>query len=694
MTKYWPYFILFYLSAALLFPVVFTGADSFFIKQDNLHQAFPWYNKLAIALHKGYLPVWDANTFGGKNFAGEPQTGIFYPVNIIWCFIFGSVRGISTYWLDILVSMHYLLCLFGMYRLARVFRLPAVSAIASSLVFTFASAVGARAAGQTCIFFGLTWLPWGVYFIARFCLQGKRPGLIVLAGVVGGLQILAGHVQPFFHTIMIDGLMLVWYSLKVRKVWWRLVIGIAISVFVIVGVAFLISLPQLYYMFQYMALSYRTVSHGLFIGPGQKVPLFIYSHWFIIHPENFLNFLGRHYAQPDDDNTLYMGVLPLLLVILYLFWFRSAKVSAVHAGLTKLLMIILGIGLISSMGYLTLFYIVLYHIPFVNLIRQLGRYIVLISFSSSLLVGLGVTYLSGIRQWIFNKAVKEKRIFGICLAVTALAVGELFPGIVPAVVWVPYLIVFVFLGWLGWSLWSKYWPAISVAVIFVDILLNPVGYLPTRTYFYPDRFYGRNRIIDTLESTYGKYRVEMNMANYALMRRNLGDIYDIQTKNGYGATVNKDFSDLISRFPAQERNVDDLLNIRYVVTDKSLDSGYIYRDSAEYLKLYERKTWYPRCYWKHQLGEIGPQIENENKGTLRQLAYSDNGEKLVVDCNTPDTLIFSENYYPGWVCYNNGKMIKIYPATINSYPKLFRSIALGRGRHFIELRYGKPFHWF
>src|SRR5580698_5770740 len=129
MTKYWPYFILFYLSAALLFPVVFTGADSFFIKQDNLHQAFPFYNKLAIALHKGFLPVWDANTYGGKNFAGELQAGIFYPVNLGWCWIFGSAKGIDTYRLDLLVSFHYLICVFGMCKLARVFGLSAIGSI-------------------------------------------------------------------------------------------------------------------------------------------------------------------------------------------------------------------------------------------------------------------------------------------------------------------------------------------------------------------------------------------------------------------------------------------------------------------------------------------------------------------------------------------------------------------------------------
>jgi len=46
-------------------PVIFTREASFCIKQDNLHQTYPFFNKLAISLHKGYLPIWYANTYGG-----------------------------------------------------------------------------------------------------------------------------------------------------------------------------------------------------------------------------------------------------------------------------------------------------------------------------------------------------------------------------------------------------------------------------------------------------------------------------------------------------------------------------------------------------------------------------------------------------------------------------------------------------
>ena len=651
-TALWVFLSLLCTAVVLLFPVL-TREASFFIKQDNLHQAYPWYNKLTIALHRGYLPVWDANTFGGKNFAGEPQTGIFYPINIIWCFVFGTEKGIGTYYLDLLVALHYLIALLGMYTLARAFKLSVIGAFAAALVFAFSGPVGARAAGQTCIFYGLTLVPWVIYFIARYYLVRRTKIYLILAGVIGGLQMLAGHMQPFFHAMLIGGIMVLFYEYRNRRNWLSFLSSVTINLILILLVAFIVALPQIYYSAQYMSRCYRTISGGMFIGPGQKVPLYIYSHWFIIKLSNLGNFLAPGYAQPDDDNILYMGILPLILTIIYLIWPKRAQITTIHLGLTKLLIIILVIGFLSAMGYLTFFYLVLYLIPFVNLVRQLGRYITMISFSSSLLTGLAITYIMPIMEWLFRKK-------GI-------------PDNKP-------------LSWL---------PNVAIGVIFIDLLLNPVGYLPAGTYYYPDYFYGRNRIINSLENTsYGKYRVAFNMNNYALVRRNLGDIYNIQTKWGYGATVDKPYSDFVTNDRRPGSETDDLLNVRYVITDKNLDSNYIYKDSVQQLKLYERKNWYPRCYWKRQLGLPGPEIEAENRGSIHPLIYSDNEQKLEVECTVPDTLIFSENDYPGWVCYDNGKKIGIYPVTIKNYPPLFRSVALNKGRHIIEFSYRYAFHWF
>jgi hypothetical protein len=636
----------------LLYPVIFAHEASFFIKQDNLHQAYPWYNKLASSLHKGYLPVWDANTFGGKSFAGEPQPGIFYPVNIVWCLVFGTENGISTYYLDLLVSLHYIIGLLGMYAFARIFQLSTIGAFAAALVFAFAGPVGARAAGQTCIFYGLTLLPWTLYFIARYYLVRPNRLYLILAGLIGGMQILAGHMQPFFHTMLIGGIMLLFYEYQRRSKRLTFILSTAVNLLIILAVSIIVALPQIYYSAQYLSQCYRTVSYGIFIAPGQKVPLYIYSHWFIISLSNLGNFLAQGYAQPDDDNILYMGILPLLLTIIYLIWPKMARITPDHSILTKILTVVLLIGFLSAMGKLTFFYLVLYSIPMVNQVRQLGRYIIMISFSVSLLTGLAITYINSIKEWLFQKAGGP--------AVKAFS-------------------------WL---------PLMAVGVIFIDLLLNPVGYLPARSIYYPDHFYGRNRIIDSLEKTYGQYRVSFDMTNYGMERRNLGDIYKIQTKWGYGATVNKPYSDFVHFDHRRSSDIDDLLNVRYVITDKNLDSNYIYKDSTLDMKLYERKSWYPRCYWKHQLGLSGAKIEHNNKDSIHQLSYTDNEERVAVECGVADTLIFSENDYPGWVCYDNGKNIPIFSVTIQRYPPLFRSIALIRGKHLIAFRYKYAFHWF
>jgi hypothetical protein len=128
----WPYLFLIAITAVLLYPVIFDKTASFCIKQDNVHQGYPFFAKLNSSLHKGYLPVWDANTYGGRSLAGGIEPGIFYPLSILWCFLFGSINGIDVYYLDLLVCSHYLICLIGMYRVAKAFRLPTTASIFSA----------------------------------------------------------------------------------------------------------------------------------------------------------------------------------------------------------------------------------------------------------------------------------------------------------------------------------------------------------------------------------------------------------------------------------------------------------------------------------------------------------------------------------------------------------------------------------
>lgn len=265
---------------------------------------------------------------------------------------------------------------------------------------------------------------------------------------------------------------------------------------------------------------------------------------------------------------------------------------------------------------------------------------------------------------------------------------------IPPEVSIPILLVFVFFLVVMFSENVAYLSILAVAIICIDLYLNPVSYLPASTAFYPKAFYGRNRLTDFLETTYGKYRLSFDFEDYSQERRNLGDVYNIQTKFGYGATFNKTYLDFLRSGRRSDAAIDDLLNVRYIITDKTLDSGFVFKDSAGSQKLYERRNYYPRIYWKRQLGERGADIEIENKNSVRQVVYSDLYQKIEVNCSIPDTLILSENYYPGWKCYDNQKEIKIYPISIYDHPPLFRSITLDKGTHVIEFKYNKVFYFF
>jgi hypothetical protein len=686
-------FLLLGVTLALLYPIIISRQGTFCIIGDNLHLAYPFLNKLSIALHKGYLPIWDANTFGGKNFPGELQSGTLYPLNILWCLLFGSAKGIDVYYIDLLVAAHYFICVMGMYKLGIVLQMRVEAAMGASLVFSFTGIMAARSGCETHIFYGLALLPWVILFVFKYYWLRPAKKYLIIAGLVAALQILAGHIQPFFHTILIAGIIITFYEFERRKSWGGFLLAVPLRMGMILVPALLLALPQIYYSVQYLSSCYREVGQdGTYIGPTEKVPLRIYLYRYLLRPEDFQNALGQKSVLLNDFNFVYMGILPLFLCIMFLAKSKILNLLPDHISFRRLLIIILVVGMVSVLGYLTFFPYFLYAAPIVNGIRELSRYVILISFADALLTGLALTYACRIGELFFKESSKGGIVLLSVLVLNCLY-WILFQGSrIGLNVSIPYLFTFLFFlilksvrtgAWVGWM---------AIGFILLDLWVNPLNYGSTGSFFYPARFYARNKIIDSLETRYGKYRVTFDMNTYAFTLRNLGDIYNIQTKFGYGGTVNQSYFNFIYFNNSPE--IDDLLNIKYVITDKLMDSNYIFRDSVRYLKLYERRNCYPRAYWKHQLGKPGEEIEADNKQDIQELDYEDEYEKWEIECNSADTLLFSENEYPGWKCFDNQREIPIFRPIIKGYPPLFRAIALTHGRHFIEFKYTKVFHWF
>ena len=155
-------------------PVLVSRTRSFFVFPDNVQQFYPWYEKLSSGGSVGYLPFWDANAFAGHFFLGEFQTGIFYPLNLLWVLLFGTPAGIDIFYLELLVVFHFFLASLGMYLLAREWELSQIASLGAAIVFAYSGAVAFRAEAQICIFYGLALLPFVIFFLARYA-RTSRP---------------------------------------------------------------------------------------------------------------------------------------------------------------------------------------------------------------------------------------------------------------------------------------------------------------------------------------------------------------------------------------------------------------------------------------------------------------------------------------------------------------------------------------
>jgi len=107
---------------------------------------------------------------------------------------------------------------------------------------------------------------------------------------------------------------------------------------------------------------------------------------------------------------------------------------------------------------------------------------------------------------------------------------------------------------------------LAVIVIFVDLYLNKVSFASTRTEFYAKRYIQYSNII------------------------------------GYSATYNKSYFDFLNIDQRPNSKIGDLLNIRYVITDKILDSSFIFKDSTQGLHLYEKPNFYPPYVLEKPIG--------------------------------------------------------------------------------------------
>jgi len=650
---------------------VMTGKGTFFVNPDNVHQAYPWYQELARAVHAGYLPLWDAGVLSGHLFVGEFQTGVFYLPNLAFALAFGSRAGLGVQALEWLVIAHFLVACAGMFWLARTLGFSAAAGAVTAILFAFSGAVAHRAQGQTCIFFGDALIPIAVCLALKYK-SGGRWYLAVAAGLVIGSQILAGHFQPPAIALLLCAGVLLGRLTAAERL--RSLTGLAL----LAVTAILLASPQLILGFQYLAHAYRWVGAPDPVLGTSKVPLETFLQGGV-SPGLLVNFLNPRFEIPDGD-ALFLGAVPVLILFSACFEPRTRQRIARLVRDYPVLFLLGLFGLLMLLGSSTPLAGIVYFIPFASsAIRELGRYALLVQVVLVLAIGAAVDAVPAAPGSFLSA---QSRPFLTATLVAGLGYAAYIAlafknGDVEAILVLAACATLLFAGG------NARVASLTILVAVEAALLLPSVYGSTSSPTYAPRAYENVALLGYAERCYPECRI-MSLTD-DVFPRNAGDVVPVQTILGDGATMSQPYFDLLSQNWDVHGFVDDVLNVRYAVSNAPLTGlPLVARDPATGNYLYARPSAFPRAF---SYAALAGRSLRRNDVAFKTLAYADEDASYQVTVPRDETVVFSEQFYPGWSVSVDERAAPMLAARVGDSAPILRSVFLTRGTHRVRFRY-------
>jgi len=383
-------------------------------------QFVPWWSWAWKTLLSGHLPLWNPLLGMGAPLLANYQSALFYPPNWIYFFLFafGDI-GVMAWGQALVVSLHLIWAGIGMIYLTRKLEFSGIAQTISGLSFSLSGYMVARA-GFLSINSAAAWIPWVMLTALSLVTTKKRGKSVLNLGLVIGFQLLAGHAQITWYSLLLAGLWVgfwgfphipikghfknIFSSLKTLFTKWLL-----FMTSLILGIAF--SAIQLIPTAEYLLQSHRSseVEYDFAMN---------YSFWpwrilGFIAPELFGNpsygdFWG--YANYWED-AVYIGLLPFLLaisVILGNLWsilfkrnhndggtslrkFTTCDITGkTSAHLSLFLLGVILVSIILALGKNTVFFPWFYkNIPTFDMFQAPTRFTIWAEFSLALLAGVG-----------------------------------------------------------------------------------------------------------------------------------------------------------------------------------------------------------------------------------------------------------------------------------------------------------------
>ena len=357
----------------------------------------PMRQILGERLREGGFPLWSRRMFCGFPVFAEGQGGFLYPPNLL---LFPFLEAWKAFNLSMVLNFFLGSCFMYAYLRKMVSTFPA---LVGGVVFAYCGFFLCHSF-HTAMINVFIWLPL-LFLFADRALEGGGLRPVVLGACVLALMIFAGYPNAFMVSLVGFSFYLLYRGLFSGKPK-----GIRISLLVLLLVVIMglgLGGVQLFPMAELIGHSTRAERFPYdFLVFGSYSPSFFAT---LLLPDLFgirgTDTIWFHPVFPYHEMDVYLGVLPLLFLLVGLLYGRGRR------SLTWFALWITAIVLM--LGKYTPFYHIFSYLPYYNRMRQPCRFDMLFCFTSSVLIAFGAERLfSG----------KRLRLLPLALGIAALIV--------------------------------------------------------------------------------------------------------------------------------------------------------------------------------------------------------------------------------------------------------------------------------
>jgi len=355
-------------------------------------QFIPWNQFLFDSVLNGVFPLWNPYNGMGVPFIANLQSAVFYPLNWILFpfYVLFGIKGL-TLGITLLIPTHLFIGGIGIMKILGYFERSKFSQFLSAIIFVFSGYILTRLSFISMVW-AFAWVPWAVFA----CMQLKPINengsykQIFKLSILIALQILAGHAQTTFYTILVSAIIVIFLKFgSIKNQLFKIISFIASIV-----LSFMISAVQIIPTIEFLQNSQRRSEVGyefaanLSLWPARLITVLFGNFWGNPNSGRFLS--GGNFW----EENIYLGVFPIAILII-LFWTyirknRKAQISKQSRIIIKIYFALVIFSVLFAFGrFFVLFPFLYEYIPFFSLFQAPSRFLIVYVLSMSILFGFG-----------------------------------------------------------------------------------------------------------------------------------------------------------------------------------------------------------------------------------------------------------------------------------------------------------------